>query len=127
MVLLETGFWNDREVQALFSGFALGLSSFSAVLIQEEHGVGRDRAEVLGYAVGAFVGPVILAALDEDHAALGQVLIAQLGQLAPAVDVVPRGFGGHAAISSGVLAVSGDRELGDGLATRRVLHLRVFA
>ena len=109
MQLLETSFWNDREVQAVFGGFALGLSGFSAVLVQEEHGVGRDRAEVLGYAVGAFVGAVILAALDEHHAALGQVLIAQLGQLAPAVDVMPGRFGDHLAISARVLAVSGYR------------------
>src|SRR5262249_23980796 len=67
------------------------------------------------------------AALDVDLAALGDQLVAGLGQLVPGHDVEPLGLVALLVVRRGPAPADRDRERGDGRPVRRVAHLGVAA
>ena len=90
-------------------------------------GVGDQLRGVPLLAVLVFPLAGLDAALDVDLGALAQVLRGELRLLAPGDDAEPLGLFLPLALLVLVVAVDGDRELGDRLTAGRVAHLRIAA
>ena len=99
----------------------------SPAATEELHVGGDDLGDVLLVAFLVVVRAGLDAALDEDLAALGEVLRADLGALAPHHDAVPLG----ALLALTVLVVPAlagrDAQLADALPARRVPHVGIGA